>query len=294
MERNPVLGTCLYIYKNNNKTNLLVSNQSATSTDTVSVAVTPNGTCGLFVTSHNPKSKVSLAKPITISGIVDNTNRQTLGCSWTMFEGQLGSVHVFAFVNNAWKSISKENPVPVSNWMTDKTTFLVEIGIDTGAMNIAEGTALKVVFTEENPAAINPSKTYELPLVVAYGELNDVPELMSLDVYIQDKEVARTSDCSVTKKITYQVPKTLAVADASLKILFEGELAKYGVYKSVSISNGVAKVILQSNMTTTGYPISSLSSCESGHLLSVLNDTLTQYKNIKYVEIFSPQGKIEF
>jgi hypothetical protein len=150
------------------------------------------------------------------------------------------------------------------------------------------------VFTEENPAAINPSKTYELPLVVAYGELNDVPELMSLDVYIQDKEVARTSDCSVTKKITYQVPKTLAVADASLKILFEGELAKYGVYKSVSISNGVAKVILQSNMTTTGYPISSLSSCESGHLLSVLNDTLTQYKNIKYVEIFSPQGKIEF
>lgn len=119
-------------------------------------------------------------------------------------------------------------------------------------------------------------------------------QFMFLDLYIQNKEIARTSDCRVTQKVTYQVSKTTAVADASLRILFTEELARYGVYKSVSITNGVAKVTLQSDMTPAGYPIGGLSSCEKGHLLSVLSDTLKQYKTIKSVEIFSPNGKIEF
>lgn len=138
-------------------------------------------------------------------------------------------------------------------------------------------------------------------IIYSYQRKKEVPqvidtplELMSLDLYIQNKEVARTSDCRVTQKVTYQVPKTLAVADASLKILFEKELFRYGVYKSVTISNGVAKVTLQSDMTPEGRPISGLSSCESGHLTSVLHDTLTQYKSIKSVEIFSLKGKVEF
>jgi len=162
----------MYLY--GQKTDTLSTDQSptATTTDITPVTITPNGTCGLFVTSHNPDGKASLAKPITISGIIDNTNREKLGCSWTMFEGQLGSAHAYAFVNNTWESISKETPVPVANWMTDKTTFSVEIKVDTGTMNIAEGTPIKVVFTEENPAAINPSKTYTLPLVTARGELD--------------------------------------------------------------------------------------------------------------------------
>lgn len=168
--------TGIYTYKTNPDQ---TTDQPATSTvatttpiDTPVTTVTPNGTCGLLVTSHNVNAKASLIKPIIVSGIVDNTNRQTLGCSWQMFEGQLGSAQAFVFVNNAWKSISKQTPVPVANWMTDKTTFSVELRINTGTMNIAAGTPVKVVFTEENPAAINPSKTYTLPLVTATGELN--------------------------------------------------------------------------------------------------------------------------
>ncbi|MCX6716299.1 MAG: hypothetical protein NT077_04815 [Candidatus Taylorbacteria bacterium] len=120
------------------------------------------------------------------------------------------------------------------------------------------------------------------------------PEMMSINLYVQNKEIARTSDCGVTQKVTYQIPKTVAVADASLKVLFVGELSRYGVYKSVNVSNGIARVMLDSNMMPTGYPISALSSCENGHLMSVLNDTLTQYKNIQAVELYSPEGKIEF
>lgn len=119
-------------------------------------------------------------------------------------------------------------------------------------------------------------------------------EQMSLDVYIQNKEIAKTSDCGVTKKITVQVPKTTAVADASLKYLFSEELSAYALYKSVSVSGGVAKVVLTSDNTPSGRPIGGLSSCESSHLMSVLKDTLTQYSTIKSVEIYSPKGKIEF
>lgn len=283
------VGAWLYIYKKP----LPVETQSRTATTTTET-VSTNGVCGLSITSHNPNDKASLIKPITITGVIDNTNRETLGCSWILFEGQLGSAHVFALINNEWKSISKETPVPVLNWMTDKTTFSVEIAIDTGVINIAEGTPLKVVFTEENPAAINPSKTYTLPLVTAYGELNNNPELMSLTVYIQDKAALAADRCDATKAVVYKVSKTTAVADTSLKLLFKDELANYGIYSSVSIENTVAKVQLTHNNLPSGRPYSSLSSCEIGHLTSVLTDTLTQYDSIKSVQLYSPTGKIEF
>jgi hypothetical protein len=113
-------------------------------------------------------------------------------------------------------------------------------------------------------------------------------ETMSLTLYVQDKAAAQTSDCGVTVKIARTVPKTIAVADASLKILFKDELARYGTYQSVSIENGVAKVMLASET------MQALSSCEAVHLTSVLEDTLTQYPSIRSVEVHSPSGKVEF
>ncbi|MFA7252295.1 MAG: hypothetical protein WC027_00345 [Candidatus Paceibacterota bacterium] len=119
-------------------------------------------------------------------------------------------------------------------------------------------------------------------------------EFVELILYIQDKTQVATNSCSITHQVVYKIPKTTAVADASLRILFNGELFSYGSYKSVTIVNGVAKVMLESNLTKAGKPIGSLSSCESSHLLSVLRDTLTQYDSIKSVELLSPQGSIQF
>jgi hypothetical protein len=139
----------------------------------------------------------------------------------------------------------------------------------------------------------------EIPVATTTTTVIEAPVLtedyyMDISIYIQDKDIAKVSDCSVTKKIEYSIPKTPAVADASLKILFADELSKYGVYKSVNIINGVANVTLASDMDPSGKPISSLSSCESGHLLSALNDTLIQYESIKSVKLFSPKGEIVF
>lgn len=133
-------------------------------------------------------------------------------------------------------------------------------------------------------------------LVVSYNFYVSIqgPDMMELTLFIQNKEIAKTRDCAVTQSVIVEVPETTAVADASLKYLFQDELLKYGVYKKATLENGVANVYLESNMLPSGRPFTSLSSCEIGHLQSVLNDTLTQYPTIRTVEIYTPKGKLEF
>lgn len=141
---------------------------------------------------------------------------------------------------------------------------------------------------------VGKSTRAKLNKLYGCGQSTSSPQTMELSLYIQDKSYVATSSCSVTKKVTYKVIKTVAVADASLKILFSGELSAYGIYKSVSIVNGTAKVMLENSMTPKGYPISALSSCESSHMSAVLKDTLTQYSSVKSVELWSPEGIIQF
>ena len=117
---------------------------------------------------------------------------------------------------------------------------------------------------------------------------------MTLVVYRQNKAEAALRDCGTTYPETIEVRQTTAVADASLTYLFNNELARFGDYQSVVVDNGVAKVTINNLADPTGLFTYSLSSCESGHLLSVLTDTLTQYDSVTSVELYSPAGKIEF
>jgi hypothetical protein len=149
-----------------------------------------------------------------------------------------------------------------------------------------------LILSKDNPSDLREFDD-EILIPIRFN-IEQNSELMDLLLYIQDTSYVATSSCSVTKKIVYKIPKTVAVADASLKILFNNELSSYGVYKSVSIVDGVAKILLESDLTKAGVPINSLSSCESSHLLAVLKDTLTQYSSVKSVELFSPKGQINF
>jgi len=269
------------------------------------VTVVTSGKCGLTVTSHSPKSKVGF--PLVIKGVVDNSNSKANGCSWQMFEGQAGIAQIyFKSSDNEWKKLGESKSVIAENLPTMNSMnslFSVGLNFNNEGIGLPNGTELKVVFTEENASGMPPVDTYELPFVLdttlsraVMGDKTVQPpsESMSLTLYIQDKEIAKTRDCGVTKKAIYQVPRTFAVVDSSLQILFESELSKYGVYKSVSVADGVAKVMLVSENTPEGRPIGGLSSCESSHLMSVLKDTLTQYKTVKSVELYSPKGKILF
>jgi hypothetical protein len=117
---------------------------------------------------------------------------------------------------------------------------------------------------------------------------------MELTIYLQDKEEVLLNDCGITIATTINVPETQAIADASLAYLFADELAQYGEYDSVSIVDGVAQVTLKAENDPSGRKIASLSSCESRHLFVVLGDTLTQYDTITSVELYTPEGKVEF
>jgi len=140
----------------------------------------------------------------------------------------------------------------------------------------------------------NQSDVVNTPPVTTETTKPPADEFMALTVYLQDTEAAMISDCGVTLPTTIRVPRTRAVADASLTYLFTTELARYGNYESVVINNTVAEVTIANDTDPTGLYLASLSSCEARHLISVLSDTLTQYDTIDSIELFSPTGKIEF
>lgn len=143
-----------------------------TPTTPINRPATTTPTCGLFVTSPTPHGKVALTKPITVTGIIDNTDYKTRGCSWQMFEGQAGTAQAFIFINNQWVAISQKTPVPVANWMTEKTTFTVELGVTVNTSTLTEGIPVQVIFTEENTSGEPPVDTYTLPLTLTVsGEL---------------------------------------------------------------------------------------------------------------------------
>lgn len=154
--------------------------------------------------------------------------------------------------------------------------------------------ALIILFTLT--ANNTKNHTPEETPVVTESENTDTKEeeFMYMTVHLQEKEVAMESDCGVTYPKIVKVPNTKGIADASLKYLFSNELSQYGKYESILIKEKVAQIVISNENDPNGLRISSLSSCESRHLFSVLNDTLTQYNNIDSVELYSPTGKIEF
>ncbi len=173
-------------------------------------------------------------------------------------------------------------------WMTNEyVSFASELVFKNS--NIETGF---LILSKDNPSDLREFDD-EIKIPIRF-DMNVIIELMDLSLYIQDISYVATSSCSVTKKVIYKVPKTTAVADISLRILFSDELSTYGTYRSISIENEVAKIMLASDMTKAGYPISALSSCQSSHLFAVLKDTLTQYSSIKSIELLSPNGVIQF
>ena len=115
--------------------------------------------------------------------------------------------------------------------------------------------------------------------------------LLTLDV--QDEEIARTSDCGATRTIVRLVPRTDSVVDASIRALFNRELSTYATYESVTVEDGLAKILVSKDADPEGRTIGSLSSCEGRHLFSVLLKTLGRY-GVTSIELHTADGKVEF
>ena len=51
--------------------------------------------CGLTIISPAPNTTISSNMPLVFSGVIDNSQAQTLGCQRGMFEGQAGTAQLY-------------------------------------------------------------------------------------------------------------------------------------------------------------------------------------------------------
>lgn len=136
------------------------NNKNPTEQNTQQYSSTPTTNCGLTVINVLPYTTHTL--PLEITAIVNNTHRETLGCSWTVFEGQAGTIQ-----------IQKENGENIgeplllttksTSWMTDESSIYSTI-LETlpdefkGKINI--------IITEDNPSGEGTPKKIIVPVTI--------------------------------------------------------------------------------------------------------------------------------
>ncbi len=130
---------------------LIRKNNIPANTPPVEVA---KGKCGLTIVSPAPQTVVSFPLPIHV--IVDNTQAQALGCSWTVFEAQAGNVKVF---DQNSQEVGFSTLTTTEDWMTANPVNYY------GTLVLAGTPAsnnLTLVFTEDNPSGEGPIDTFTM------------------------------------------------------------------------------------------------------------------------------------
>ena len=113
--------------------------------------------CGLTVNSPLGGSTISF--PLAVSAVVDNTNASKLGCSWTVFEAQAGTVKVM----NGTTEVGHSVLATTSNWMTSgPVNYSSTITLSS---QVSSGTPLTLVFEEENPSGEGTPDTLVIPII---------------------------------------------------------------------------------------------------------------------------------
>lgn len=110
------------------------------------------GSCGIIVSDPTPDSVVAF--PLTIKTIVDNTDMETRGCAWTVFEAQAGTVKVLDSTNT---EVGMGILTTTEDWMT---TSAVHYSSQVSLVGTPSGKNLKLVFEEENPSAEGTPDTF--------------------------------------------------------------------------------------------------------------------------------------
>jgi hypothetical protein len=120
--------------------------------------------CGLTIDSPAVGADVSF--PLTITGRINNSRADELGCAWTMFEGQAGLAELSYETKDGWSLPVDSKPIMVADWMTTETTFSVTLTYDNSVEQFPAGYNFKVVFSEEDPSGEGRGSRIELPVVL--------------------------------------------------------------------------------------------------------------------------------
>jgi hypothetical protein len=285
-----LLATSLYFYMKKDNT---VTPITATSTDDIIDTTRYAQKCGLTITF--PTIGTTASFPLPLKGIIDNRNRNALGCSWTVFEAQAGTARVFANINNqGWKEVGYwgdnqsgaiAGPVPmmtVGDWMTENPVSVsATLMLDPKAGVIPAGTPMKIVINEEDPSGMG-GETLEVPFVYS-GENVEMTRL-TIHKPIDD----HPTDCGQTYTEVRYVPKTTAVADAALRLLLnENYPSLKDHYNGVTIRSGVAIVDFdQPALSRLNSP-----ACMQTMTKTPIEKTLKEFPTIKSVE-YSIDGEV--
>ncbi len=152
-----------YFYSSKNKTAPVVINVEDTTPEPV---IQKTGNCGFSVTT--PLQNAGVSFPLSVTGVVDNTDAENLGCSWIKFEGQAGTAQVCFNDAGEWNMLGGPTPITLmGEWMTNAPVpFSFVIDFPTANIALTPGTAMKIVFSEENPSGMPPVDIFELPVVL--------------------------------------------------------------------------------------------------------------------------------
>jgi hypothetical protein len=118
----------------------------------------PSTNCGMTITSPTEGSTVTF--PLSIDATVDNTNAQSLGCSWGVFEAQAGNVQV----KDPSGNILAQVPLTTTdNWMT--TGPVAYTATIASLSNPAYSGPLTLLFTEDNSSGKPNPDTLTIQIV---------------------------------------------------------------------------------------------------------------------------------
>lgn len=229
----------------------------------------------------SPLANTEISSPLKIIGKVS-------GSGWTGFEATVGTVQLKDYKGNV---LGQTFLSATTEWTKLPTNF--EGDLDFVANNDGPGI---LVFKNENASGLpEHDRTFVLPVKIKQHE----SQTTSIKLYFNNVKMASDYDCSKVFAVERQIPKTQAVAKASLEELFKGpteseKSAGFSVsitpevkINSIRIENGTAYADFN-NRLQEGIG----GSCMVSAIKAQITQTLKQFDTVKNV-VISIDGRTE-
>jgi hypothetical protein len=170
---------------------------------------------------------------------------------------------------------------------------------------ITRGEMAEMIWRLKTNTTTKESQTYE-----KLASNNSSSDTMTVKLYFGDKKVIEDSDCRATLPVTRTIPKTTAVADAALRLLFQGvtpqekaqgltssfDRPSDGENSTGPLSTFYQGVVVVNEVATVKFSSPALdylnsAACAQEAVKGPIERTLLQFTSIKSVQ-YSIDGKI--
>lgn len=122
------------------------------------------GKCGFVISS--PVANIITKFPLTISGSVDNSNYEELGCKWIISEEKAATAQLYYNYNNhGWTPADIAIPIKFNGYTNGKATFSTKMDFkNDNDIVISVGTPMKIVFKDMGEIDGQVANKFDLPI----------------------------------------------------------------------------------------------------------------------------------